>query len=69
MGSHLKLHPLATIFALLVGAKIGGIIGIYLAIPFMASLRVLCYARGKQQNGRGSDHSPESDFEACTLPA
>jgi predicted PurR-regulated permease PerM len=60
MGSHLKLHPLATIFALLVGAKIGGIIGIYLAIPFMASVRVICCARGKQQNGRGADHFPEA---------
>jgi predicted PurR-regulated permease PerM len=64
MGNHLKLHPLATIFALLVGAEIGGIVGIYLAIPFMASLRVICCARGKQQNGQGADHSPEATLNA-----
>jgi predicted PurR-regulated permease PerM len=59
MGSHLKLHPLATIVALLVGAKIGGIIGIYLAIPFMASLRVICCARTEQQSGHLPGHPSE----------
>lgn len=41
MGRHLKIHPLAAIFAILVGAEVGGIVGIYLAIPFMASVRVI----------------------------
>jgi len=41
MGSHLKIHPLAAIFALLVGAELGGIVGIYLAVPLTASLRVI----------------------------
>jgi predicted PurR-regulated permease PerM len=41
MGRNLKIHPLAAIFAVLVGAEIGGIVGIYLAIPLMASLRVI----------------------------
>jgi predicted PurR-regulated permease PerM len=41
MGYQLKLHPLAAIFAVLVGAEIGGIIGIYLAVPLMASMRVI----------------------------
>ena len=41
MGSHLKIHPLAAIFAVLVGAEIGGIVGIYLAVPMMASIRVI----------------------------
>jgi predicted PurR-regulated permease PerM len=64
MGSHLKIHPLAAIFALLVGAEIGGIVGIYLAIPLMASVRVICCAQGKQQNSRRSDHSPEATLNA-----
>ncbi len=34
------MHPLAAIFAVLVGAEIGGIVGIYLAIPLIASMRV-----------------------------
>ena len=41
MGHNLKMHPLAAIFAVLIGAEIGGIVGIYLAIPLMASLRVI----------------------------
>jgi predicted PurR-regulated permease PerM len=65
MGSHLKIHPLAAIFALLVGAEIGGIVGIYLAIPLMASVRVICCARGKQQNSRGADYSPEATVNAA----
>lgn len=31
IGSHLKIQPLAAIFAVLVGAEIGGIVGICLA--------------------------------------
>jgi predicted PurR-regulated permease PerM len=41
LGRQLKIHPLAAIFAVLVGAEIGGIAGIYLAIPLMASMRVI----------------------------
>ena len=41
MGRHLEIHPLAAIFAVLVGAEMGGIVGIYLAVPVMASLRVI----------------------------
>ena len=49
MGSHLKIHPLAAIFAVLVGAEIGGIVGIYLAVPLMASIRVIWRACAGQQ--------------------
>jgi len=41
MGHHLEIHPLAAIFAVLVGAEIGGIVGIYLSVPLMAALRVI----------------------------
>jgi predicted PurR-regulated permease PerM len=41
MGRQLEIHPLAAIFAVLVGAEIGGIVGIYLAIPLMAAMRVI----------------------------
>lgn len=49
MGTHLKIHPLAAIFAVLVGAEIGGIVGIYLAVPLMASIRVIWRAYATQQ--------------------
>lgn len=41
MGRHLEIHPLAAISAVLVGAEIGGIVGIFLAVPVMASVRVI----------------------------
>jgi predicted PurR-regulated permease PerM len=48
MGQQLKIHPLAAILAVLVGAELGGIIGIYLAVPLMAALRVvLCTGAGE----------------------
>jgi len=41
MGRQLEIHPLAAIFAVLVGAEIGGIVGIYLAVPLTAALLVV----------------------------
>jgi predicted PurR-regulated permease PerM len=41
MGGKLELHPLAVIFAVLVGAEIGGVIGVYLSIPIAAGLRIV----------------------------
>jgi len=40
-GQELEIHPLAAIFAVLVGAEIGGIVGIYLSVPLVASLSVI----------------------------
>jgi predicted PurR-regulated permease PerM len=40
MGSKLRLSPLAALFGVLVGAEIGGIIGVYLSIPIMAAIRI-----------------------------
>jgi predicted PurR-regulated permease PerM len=41
MGHELEIHPLLAIFAVMVGGAIGGIVGIYLSVPFVAMLRVL----------------------------
>jgi predicted PurR-regulated permease PerM len=41
MGGKLELHPLAVIFAVLAGAEIGGVIGVYLSIPIAAALRIV----------------------------
>ncbi len=37
----MELHPLATLFGILVGAEIAGVIGVYLSIPAIATLRIL----------------------------
>ncbi len=41
LGKSTQLHPLAAIFGVLAGGEIAGILGIYLSIPVMASLRIV----------------------------
>ena len=41
MGSSMELHPLAAIFGVLAGGEIAGVLGVYLSIPVMASLRIV----------------------------
>jgi predicted PurR-regulated permease PerM len=41
VGHNLEIHPLLVIFAVMVGGKIDGIIGIYLSIPLMVVARVI----------------------------
>lgn len=41
MGKSMELHPLAAIFGILAGGEIAGVLGVYLSIPVMASLRIV----------------------------
>jgi len=41
MGGSVELHPLAALFGVLAGAEIAGVLGVYLSIPVMASLRIV----------------------------
>ena len=41
MGESMELHPLAAIFGVMAGAEVAGILGIYLSIPLMATLRIV----------------------------
>jgi predicted PurR-regulated permease PerM len=41
MGRGLKLHPLAVVFGVLVGGEIAGVLGLFLSVPVMASLRII----------------------------
>jgi predicted PurR-regulated permease PerM len=41
MGASVELHPLAALFGVLAGAEIAGVLGVYLSIPVMASLRIV----------------------------
>jgi predicted PurR-regulated permease PerM len=40
MGQSMELHPLAAIFGVMAGGEVAGILGIFLSIPVMASLRI-----------------------------
>ncbi len=41
MGDSMELHPLAAIFGVMAGGEVAGILGIYLSIPVMATLRIV----------------------------
>jgi len=41
MGVSVELHPLAAVFGILAGGEIAGMLGVYLSIPVMASLRIV----------------------------
>jgi predicted PurR-regulated permease PerM len=41
MGGTLKVHPLAAIAAVLMGAELGGVLGVYLSIPVVATIRIV----------------------------
>lgn len=40
MGRQVELHPLAALFGVLAGAEIGGVVGVYLSVPIMATVRI-----------------------------
>jgi predicted PurR-regulated permease PerM len=46
MGTSVELHPLAAIFGVLAGGEIAGVLGVYLSIPVMATLRIV-WRRGR----------------------
>lgn len=61
LGGRVELHPLAAIFGVLVGAEIAGIVGVYLAIPAIAAIRILWRAnRRYQEIGTVEDFNREA---------
>lgn len=67
MGGKMELHPLAALFAVLVGGEIGGVVGVYLSVPIMATLRIFWrrYQRYSQQQKTQTDVRPTSDIRAA----
>ncbi len=41
MGQKLRLHPLAVLFGILAGGEVAGVIGVFLSIPVLATLRIV----------------------------
>lgn len=44
MGTTLELHPLTVLFGVLAGGEVAGVIGVFLSIPVLATLRILWHA-------------------------
>lgn len=47
IGQHLELPPLVVLLAVLTGAALGGVLGAYLAVPVLASLREILLSGGR----------------------
>ena len=41
MGERMELHPLTAIFGVLAGGETAGVLGVYLSIPIMATMRIV----------------------------
>lgn len=65
MASSLELQPLTVIFALMVGGQVGGIAGVYLAVPAVAVLRIVwleCFSA--QNSSRAPSDQPVMQMKA-----
>jgi predicted PurR-regulated permease PerM len=52
MGQTLELHPLVVLFGVFAGGEVAGVIGVFLSIPVMATLRILWRAWQFTRNQR-----------------
>jgi len=66
MGEKMELHPLAAIFGVMAGGEVAGILGIYLSIPVMASLRIVF--RRWRLYAEKRKFGPLTDFALGTPP-
>jgi predicted PurR-regulated permease PerM len=66
MGESMELHPLAAIFGVMAGGEVAGILGIFLSIPVMASLRIVF--RRWRLYAEKRKFGPLSDFAIGTQP-
>ena len=57
-GTSVRTSSTRSIFAVLVGAKVGGIVGIYLAVPLTATLRVVWRTYAVPKRAAGQTHQP-----------
>jgi predicted PurR-regulated permease PerM len=61
MGDRLQMEPISVLFTVMVGAQLGGLIGVVLSIPVVAVLRIV-------HDGREGIRHPQLEIAACTQP-
>jgi predicted PurR-regulated permease PerM len=69
IGHHLKLHPLAVLLGVLGGASVAGILGVLLAAPVLASIRLIwmyIYCKLTDQDPFSDEFMP---FERTETPS
>lgn len=64
LGRELKLHPVLIIVALLVGAQVSGLLGMFLAAPVLAVIRTLIAEQRQKTRPSEVDSTPVAEPEA-----
>jgi len=59
MGKTLELHPLMVLFGIFAGGEVAGVIGVFLSIPVMATLRILWHAWQFTRNSPEDKTTPQ----------
>jgi predicted PurR-regulated permease PerM len=60
MGGTLELHPLAVMFGVLAGGEVAGVIGIFLSIPVLATIRIMWHVWQVHRNAPASTLSQQT---------
>jgi predicted PurR-regulated permease PerM len=70
LGGRVEVHPLVTIFGVLAGGEIAGVVGIYFAVPVMATVRILWRRWHHHDLSRkfAPDPAPESAKDIIVQP-
>jgi len=58
LGRHLSLHPLAVLFGVIAGGEVAGVIGVFLSIPVLATLRILWHSLKLQRKAATHPRAP-----------
>ena len=58
MGRRLALHPLAILFGVLAGGEVAGVVGVFLSIPILATLRILWHTWRSYRSARMLEPAP-----------
>jgi putative heme transporter len=66
MSKSVKLHPVAVILAVAIGAEVAGVIGALFAVPLLATVRAV--AASLRENDRDQDHDQDHEHERGQEP-
>jgi predicted PurR-regulated permease PerM len=58
LGRQLALHPLLVLFGVFAGGEVAGVIGVFLSIPVLASLRILWHTMQLHRKASTHPHAP-----------
>ena len=65
MGGQVQLHPLAVLFGVFAGAEMAGVVGVYLSVPAIATLRVVWLRWRSYQDSAGAAGAATPPPESC----